>query len=163
MVKTLLGLALWILLVFSSYAATPARKLPSWQELSPQQQSILAPLAGKWNTFNARRKRTLLDVANRYPGMSPNDQLKVERRIQRWVKLTQKEHGMIRERAKTMKRLPPKKKQQLIREWNLYSELPEEERKKLRTRKKRAQDSPRSPAGNSPNHDVGEELSPTRP
>ena len=100
MVKAVLGLTLLFLLASSAFPAAPVKKPPNWQELSPQQQMVLAPLSDSWDNYTTRRRRTMLDIAERYPDMSPDDQAKIQKRIQRWVKLSQEELGAIRESAK---------------------------------------------------------------
>ena len=138
MVKAVLGLALWLLVASSAFSAAPATKLPNWQELTPEQQTVLAPLSANWDSYTSRRKKTMLDIANRYSGMAPEDQAKVQRRMQLWVKLSQEERGVIRESAKKIKQMPPEKKQTLAQEWDEYRKLPEEERKKLEASAKAA-------------------------
>ena len=44
---------------------------PLWHELTPQQRQILTPVASEWNGFSGPKKQRLLNVAKRYPDMSP--------------------------------------------------------------------------------------------
>jgi hypothetical protein len=150
MVKALLGIALSLVLVLSATAATPSKKMPEWQELSAEQRTVLNPLSSVWNGFTAQRKKMWIDIAARYPGMNEEDQAKVQRRMQRWVKLSQEERRTVRENFKKIQKLPPEKKQSLIQEWDEYRKLPEEERRKLgeRSAKSAAKDN----AGKSPSN-----------
>lgn len=143
MVKAVLGLAFWFLLASSVFPAAPVKKPPDWRDLSPQQQSVLAPLSDNWDSYTTRRRKTMLDIANLYPNMSPEDQAKVQKRIQRWVKLSQEERGAIRESAKKIKQMPPEKKQSLVQAWDEYQKLPEEQRQKLGAGAKSSKVSPK--------------------
>jgi hypothetical protein len=162
MVKAVLGLAFWLLIASTCFSAAPPRKLPNWQELSPQQQSVLSPLSANWDQYTARRKKTMLDIANRYSGMSPEDQAKVQRRIQRWVKLSQEERGAIRESAKKIKQMPPEKKQTLAQEWDEYQKLPEEQKQKLTASAQSAKGKPKKPAARIAVQNPVETASPGR-
>jgi hypothetical protein len=155
MVKAVLGLALWLLLASTAFPASPAKKLPNWQELSPQQQSVLAPLSADWDSYISRRKKTMLDIADKYAGMSPEDQAKVQRRMQRWVKLSQEERGAIRESAKKIKQMPPEKKQSLVQAWDEYQKLPEEQRQQLSAGAKGAKAGPKKPPAKASEQNPG--------
>ena len=131
MAKALLGIAVWLLLALPVAAASPSKKPPMWQELSVEQKAVLTPLSSVWDGFTTARKNMWIDIAARYPGMNADDQAKVQRRMQRWVKLSQEERRTVRENFKKIQKLPPEKKQTLVQEWDEYRKLPEEERKKL--------------------------------
>jgi len=61
--------------------------------------------------------------------MSPEEQAKVQKRLESWVKLSQAERRTVREGYKDIQKLPPEKKQTLRQQWDEYKKLPEEERK----------------------------------
>jgi hypothetical protein len=130
MAKALLALALWLCISFSVFAA-PQKKAHMWADLTPEQQQILAPLAADWDKLDAQRKRKWLGIAKRYPQMKPDQQVRAQRRMQAWVKLTPQEREAARERYKKMAKLPPDKKRALKQEWDEYNRLPEQERRKL--------------------------------
>jgi len=111
MAKALFAVALWLCTSLSVLAATPQKKPPTWGELTQEQQQILAPLAGDWDNLEPVRKRNWIGIAKRYPKMKPDEQARVQRRMQAWVKLTPKERQAARERYKKMEKLPPDKKQ----------------------------------------------------
>ena len=149
MAKALFGLAFWLLLALPVSAAAPSKKLPSWQELSVEQQAVLAPLSSGWDVFSSQRKKMWIDIAARYPSMAAEDQAKVQRRMQRWVKLSQEERRTVRENFKKLKQLPPEKKQSLPQEWDEYRKLPEEQRLKLGASSKDAKGRTGNPAAGS--------------
>jgi hypothetical protein len=131
MAKALFALALWLCTSLSVLAATPQKKPPTWGELTQEQQQILAPLAADWENLEPARKRNWIGIAKRYPKMKPDEQARVQRRMQAWAKLTPKERQAARERYKKMEKLPPDKKQGLKQQWEEYNRLPEQERRKL--------------------------------
>lgn len=140
MVKALFALALWLCTSLSVLAATPPKKPPAWGELTTEQRQILAPLEADWNNLGPERKRKWIGIAKRYPTMKPDEQVRVQRRMQAWAKLTPKERQAARERYRKMEKLPPDKKQGLKQQWEEYNRLPEHERHKLGS-------TPRKPAG----------------
>ncbi len=108
--------------------AAPPKKDPSWSELTPAQQQILAPLAAEWDRLDAAGKRTWLGVAKRYPKMTPIGQQRVQTRMKKWAKLTPEQRREARERYR---KLTPQKRRELERKWHQYQALPPEERARL--------------------------------
>ena len=45
---------------------------PTWNELTPAQREALAPLSKDWETLDAERKRKWIEVAAKYPNLSPD-------------------------------------------------------------------------------------------
>jgi len=64
--------------------------------LASEQQQILAPLSDDWDNFEPQRKRNWIGIAKRYPNMKPDEQVRVQRRMQAWAKLTPKERDAAR-------------------------------------------------------------------
>src|SRR5512147_3097131 len=110
MAKALLAVALWLFVSFSVLAAAPQKKQPSWAELTPEQQQVLAPLAPDWDKLDVQRKRKWLGIAKRYPTMAPEEQAKVQQNMQPWARLTPEERRAARERYKTLQKLPKDKR-----------------------------------------------------
>lgn len=136
MAKALLAIALWLCLSFSALAAVPQKKQPNWVELSTAQQQVLEPLASDWDNFEPQRKRKWIGIAKRYPTMKPDEQARVQKRMQDWAKLTPAQRNAARERYKKLEKLPPDRRQTLRQEWDQYTNLPEEQRKQLRSNSK---------------------------
>ena len=111
--------------------AAPKDRGPQWAALTADQQQTLAPLASEWNKLGLQHKKKWLGIAKRYPKMKPDEQARVQRRMQAWAKLTPKERQTARENYKKMEKLPPDKKQGLKQQWEEYNRLPEQERRKL--------------------------------
>ena len=146
MAKALFAVALWLFVSFSVLAAAPQKKPPSWAELTQEQQHILAPLATDWDKLDAQRRRKWLGIVKRYPTMAPEEQAKVQRRMQPWAKLTPEERRAARERYKNLQKLPPDKRQSLREKWEEYQRLPEEQRKQLEAAGKAPKPAPKSRA-----------------
>lgn len=149
-----------LILVFSffpsAHAVVPELRQPAWVELTQEQKQILAPLARDWDKMEAFRKKTWLGIAKRYPGMKPQEQARVQRRMQDWASLTSEQRTQARARYKNLKTVPPEQKEALKKKWEQYKELPEEEKKRLaekaaRKRSPKAHSlAPKLPAGSQP-------------
>jgi hypothetical protein len=114
-------------------AKPPAKKKaaavvrPAWIELSPEQRQILAPLQEDWENFERERRLKWIGIAKRYPKMKPEEQARVQRRMQAWAKLTPEQRRQARESYKNLAR--DKDKHGNLREqWAEYQALPPEER-----------------------------------
>jgi len=83
----------------------------TWQELTPQQQQILAPLANEWNTLPKKRQNNYIAIANRYPSLTPLKQQRFQEQIVRWAKLTPAQRQQAREKRKELNQLPPEKRE----------------------------------------------------
>ncbi len=126
------GLIVALTLLFSTQAVAPDLWQPSWAELSPAQQRVLAPLASEWDGLTAFRKKKWLGIAKRYPSMKPAQQARIQRRMQDWVSLTPEERSLARTQFKNLKKAVPDRKEVAIREkWEQYQELPDEEKLRL--------------------------------
>jgi hypothetical protein len=105
-----------------------AQSTPLWVTLTPQQKLALAPLSGEWDKMDATRKKKWLEIANKYPSMKPDEQVRVQERIRDWVKLSPEQRMQVRENfAKTTKINPEQKSAQ----WQQYQQLSEEQKKQL--------------------------------
>lgn len=109
----------------------PSLRQPDWQELSPQQKQILAPLNDEWNSMDDDRRRKWLGIAARYPHLNKEEQGRVQSQMSEWAKLTPQQKQAIRARYKALRQAPPEKRASLREQWEKYQELPEEERQRL--------------------------------
>lgn len=101
---------------------------PSWQELTPVQQTSLKPLAANWNSLSESQKRKWLAIALNYPKLTPQEQLKMHSRMTEWVSLSQQQRSQARLNFAQSKTLTPSEK---AANWKAYQELSPEERQKL--------------------------------
>ena len=115
--------------VLTAGAAAPQKSKPAWAELTASQQQILDPLKADWDELNSSRRATWVGIANRYPTMKPEEQKRVQERMQSWAKLTPEQRRVARERYKSMGKLPPEKREQLQQHWAEYQALPPHEKR----------------------------------
>ncbi len=125
------GLILFFSLFVPAHAVVPELRQPAWAELTQGQKQILAPLSRDWDKMEAFRKKQWLGIAQRYPTMKPEEQARVQRRMQDWASLTPEQRTRARAQYKTLKDESPEKKQALRQKWEQYKELPDEEKKRL--------------------------------
>jgi hypothetical protein len=88
-------------------AAKPAPAGPLWHELTAQQRQILAPVINEWNGFSKHKKQRLINIAKRYPDMSPDEQAKIQARLPHWLELPQTSRDEARVNMKKLLQLPP--------------------------------------------------------
>ncbi len=124
-----------LILVFSLAtpvdAVVPELRQPKWAELPQEQKQILAPLARDWDGMEAFRKKKWLGIAKRYPTMAPQEQARVQRRMQDWAGLTPEQRAKARTQYRNLKTAPPETKENIRKKWEQYKELPDEEKQRL--------------------------------
>ncbi len=125
------GLILTFSLLSLPQAAVPELRQPAWADLSLEQKQILSPLSRDWDKMEAFRKKKWLGIAKRYPTMKPQEQARVQRRMQDWVSLTPEQRTRARTQYKSLKTAPIEHKEAIRKKWDLYKELPDEEKKRL--------------------------------
>lgn len=116
------------------YAAPPTSVIigtppqPTWSQLTPQQKSALAPLVKDWDNMENVRRKKWLGIAERYPTMKPEEQV----RMREWARLTPEQRAKVRDTYKDFNQLPPEQKQTVKQKWEAYSSLSEEEKQRAR-------------------------------
>jgi hypothetical protein len=100
----------------------------TWNQLTPLQQTVLAPLENDWETLSNDRKTKWLRVANRYPYMTTPEQERLQSRMAAWAKLPQKDRRLARDNYLSSLQFPPEQK---AAAWEAYQQLSEEEKQKL--------------------------------
>ena len=121
-------------------AAKPAAKAPraipggrpAWAELTAEQQQTLAPLKTDWETLEPERRLKWIGIAKRYPRMKPQEQERVQRRMQTWAALTPDQRRQARENYKHLAKVPRQDPNKDLRQaWAEYQALPPHERQSL--------------------------------
>ena len=128
MAKALVALTVWLCLALPAVAAQvadaskkkPVR--PTWSELSPAQQKILAPLAKEWDQMDATRRKKWVSIAQRYPKMKPQQQQRLQKNMSDWAKLTPEQRKMARDKYQTLKKLPPEQRREVAAQWKRYQQ-----------------------------------------
>lgn len=124
MVKALAALTLGLCIALaSSFAAAAGKKQPDWSQLTAEQQTILAPLAKDWNSFDNKRRKKWLLTAKRYPGMKPEKQQRIQAQMRHWAELTPEQRRIARENYKKLSKQPPEKREAVKRKWTEKQKL----------------------------------------
>lgn len=105
-----------------------AQAKPLWATLSPQQRLALAPLAPVWDSMDEIRKRKWLEIANKYAAMKPDEQARVQERMQTWMKLTPEQRMQARENFARTTQIKPERKSA---QWQEYQQLSDDQKKHL--------------------------------
>lgn len=117
-------------LAATSVIAAPKDRGPQWASLTADQQQALAPLAGEWNKLGLEHKTKWLGIAKRYPAMKPEEQKRVQGRMQSWTKLTPEQRWQAREQYRSIGKLAPDHhREELRRHWAEYQALPPHEKR----------------------------------
>lgn len=106
----------------------PTNAKPFWLTLTPQQKLTLAPLATEWDKMDEIHKKKWLEIANKYTSMKPDEQVRVQERMQAWVKLTPEQRMQARENFARTKQIKPEQKSA---QWQEYQQLSDEQKKQL--------------------------------
>lgn len=121
MIKVLAMRLLWLCIAVSTVAAGADKKPPpSWSQLTPEQQRILAPLANDWHTLEESRRTKWLLLAKRYSKMMPDQQQRLQRQMKDWVELTPEQRRIARENYKKLAKQPPEKRAVVKQKWLQY-------------------------------------------
>jgi hypothetical protein len=122
MVKAVLAIAVWLVLALPHPAAYADKNNPAWAELRPEQQRILAPIQGEWESLDAPRKRKWLGVAERYPKMTADEQVRLQQRIKEWISLTPEQRWGARGKYREFEQLPPEDRQAVREKWDRFQQ-----------------------------------------
>jgi hypothetical protein len=109
----------------------PVDQPPTWQSLTPAQQSALAPLRRDWPTIDSQRKLKWLEVAGRFRAMPEADRERVQARMAEWARMTPSERARARLQFQASRQFSPEDRQAL---WEAYQALTDDERRALAQR-----------------------------
>ena len=112
-------------------AQAPKKVRPAWAELTPEQQEVLAALKPEWEKLDRDRRLKWIGIAKRYPAMRPEQQVRVQRRMEAWVKLTSEQRRQARENYKRIAKVPHERRGDLRQQWAEYQALTPQEREGL--------------------------------
>lgn len=116
-----------ITLIKAAAKPAPAAK-PLWQDLNPEQQQALSPLAADWDKLDAARKKKWIELTRHYSSLTPDQQARMQERMREWAKLSPEERRVARESYSRAKKLEPEQKNA---QWEKYQQLSEEQKNKL--------------------------------
>ncbi len=109
-VQLVLKYALSLLFLFTLSIAHAQDAMPSWSQLTEDQQKVLSPLAAEWDSLRPWQREKMLDIARDYPKMDPEKQERVKNRLTNWSRMTPYERENARKRHQRFKDLPEEKK-----------------------------------------------------
>jgi hypothetical protein len=127
--RAALAATLLLALAGTAAVAAPKDRGPQWASLNGDQQQALAPLAGEWDKLSKPHKTKWLGIAKRYPAMKPDEQKRVQTRMQKWAKLTPQQRDQAREQYRSLAKISPDRREELRRHWAEYQALPPHEKR----------------------------------
>lgn len=120
---------------------------PLWHELTPGQQTVLAPIEKTWDENDAQRKRKWVELAARYPRMTADEQANAQKRIADWAKLTPTERRAARQNFQAAQQVDPDRR---AAKWEAYQALPDEEKRRLAEQRAAKSVAPKATAAPAP-------------
>lgn len=112
---------------------------PEWKELTPAQQTALAPLGANWATLSQGQKLKWLELSKNFATLPVPEQAKLQARMASWATLSPQQRAQARlnfaeHQALTDGLTPEQRKTQ----WQAYQLLSPEEKKKLAVNSQKA-------------------------
>lgn len=95
-----------------------------------------------WETLGPERKRKWLDVAAKYPKLTPDAQQRLQQRMGEFARLSPEQRITARENFRRAYELPADKRQEQLQR---YQELPEDKKRALAERAAKKQTQPTQP------------------
>lgn len=153
----------------SGLYVVPARAQPAtaaaaatdhgWSSLSPAQQKALQPLAAGWHTIDLPRRTKWIEIADRFPTLSPDEQARMQAKMTEWAQLSPADRGKARMLFQQAKQVSPGDRGS---KWEAYQALPEDERRQLAERAARTASAARPAAASQARAASGERSSGTK-
>lgn len=134
----------------SAQAVVSPITAPAWIELSAEQKAILAPLAGDWDQMEFWRRDKWLDIVQRFHGMGPDEQQRMEDRMRGWANLTAEQRKAARAMFQNVQKATPEQREALKQMWAEYEALPDEEKQRLKEEAAKKSAAPRRPPVHHP-------------
>lgn len=108
-------------------AATVARPMPAWEQLSVAERELLiAPVRERWNSNPAGRVR-MLEHARRWQTLSPEQRQRAQRGVQRWAHMSPEQREKTRALFREMRSMAPEERQALRAKWKAMTPAQREE------------------------------------
>ena len=124
------SLALALCLAAPAALAASKDRGPQWASLTADEQQVLAPLGADWDKHLSREQKVKWrGIAKRYPSMKPEEQRRVQARMQKWAKLTPEQRWQARERYRSLGKLAAERREELRRHWAEYQALSPHEKR----------------------------------
>lgn len=106
----------------------------TWDELSAEQQQVLAPLADQWREIAPQRRARLAAGAQRWADMDPAERVRAEQGMHRWRERTPEQRRKMREHMMRFHELPAEEQARLRQNFERFRDLSPGQQKALRER-----------------------------
>lgn len=111
---------------FAADPVVPAKPLPAWDQLTPQQRELLiAPVRERWNAQPDDRAR-MLERAQRWQQMTPEQRQRARHGMQRWEHMNPEQREQMRALYGKMRSLDDEQRKALKAQWRAMT--PEQRR-----------------------------------
>lgn len=120
-----------LLVLFGLAGMAQADAAAGWQELTPQQRSALAPLKNQWSHIDVERRGKWLELAARFPSLSPAERERMQTRMAEWASKSPADRGAARLQFQEAQRWTPEERQE---RWEAYQSLDPQARQVLANR-----------------------------
>ncbi len=102
-----------------------------WQDLAAQHRAVLRPLEKDWRGIGAEQKQKWVELAARFPALSPEERGRVQARMTEWAQMSPRERGQARINFQEAKQVSPQDRQA---QWEAYQALTPEQKRQLAAR-----------------------------
>ena len=116
-----------LVVALAAYAGSSWAAAPLWEQLTPAQQSVLAPLQARFDGLPEPRRDQLAANALRIAQLPPARRELAQQRLQQWQQLSETQRQQF-------KRLPPAERLKARQRFEQLRELAPAERRRLRER-----------------------------
>lgn len=99
-----------------------------WNNLTPAQRQLLAPLAKSWDSLEKAEQKSFVGVANAYPQLTPDKQQRLREQISTWAALTPEQRHRAREKFTAFSKVPAERRDEvkrIVREQETKPEAPQ--------------------------------------
>jgi len=101
---------------------------PTWRELNADQKIALAPLQQLWSRMSEFQKQKWLVISKNYTSMGPDEQARLQSRMNDWVSLSNQERSVARLNFAEVNKLSEDQKRV---KWEAYQALEPDAKQKL--------------------------------
>ena len=108
---------------------------PTWQELTPEQQEALRPLAQLWSQLREPHKRKWIALSRNFSQRSDEEKLVLQGRMKEWAALTPQQRTFARLNYANVQAMSIDERRA---KWQAYQALPQEDKQKLAQKQSKA-------------------------
>lgn len=112
------SLCLFACNAFTQEVAVPQGvTVPSWKQLSGEQQKDLQNFSQRWDSMPASRRVKILERYERWKKLPPHKREALREGVQNFQEMTPRQRQNMRESMRYMRTLPPEEQKRLRRLW----------------------------------------------